>query len=67
MRNNEDCSSPSLTTKQASEYLNCSKDLLRLWREQGRGPRYFKLGRIIRYRPSDLETWISKRKVITAE
>ncbi|WP_371922666.1 helix-turn-helix domain-containing protein [Simiduia sp. 21SJ11W-1] len=31
------------------------------WRCQGRGPRYVKVGRYVRYRTSDLLEWLERR------
>jgi predicted DNA-binding transcriptional regulator AlpA len=33
------------------------------WRHRGVGPRYLKLGRLVRYRPSDLRDWINQQVV----
>ena len=30
--------------EQAAAYLGCSESVLRLWRSQGQGPRYFRAG-----------------------
>jgi predicted DNA-binding transcriptional regulator AlpA len=47
-----------LTEDQASKVLQCTKAALRRWRRERRGPRFVKLGRLIRYRQSDLESFI---------
>lgn len=47
--------------KQAAAYLGVSESEVRLWRSQGRGPRYFREGNILRYRKCDIEEWISSR------
>ena len=33
------------------------------WRYLGRGPRYMKVGRLVRYRRSDVETWLDANTV----
>jgi predicted DNA-binding transcriptional regulator AlpA len=33
------------------------------WRCDGRGPRYLKVGRHVRYRAADLETWLDRQTV----
>jgi excisionase family DNA binding protein len=50
----------ALDTNAAAEYIGCSPSTLRLWRSQGRGPRYYPAGRLIRYRKSALDLWIEK-------
>jgi excisionase family DNA binding protein len=50
-----------LNPKQASAYLGCSESVMRLWRSQGQGPRYFRAGKLIRYRRADLDAWIEAR------
>jgi excisionase family DNA binding protein len=47
--------------KQAGRYLGCSESVLRLWRSQGKGPRYFRAGKLVRYRKADLDAWIEAR------
>lgn len=52
-----------LNTTQAAEYLSVSVPTLETWRCLGRGPRYCKVGRLVRYRVSDLEAYIESRTV----
>jgi predicted DNA-binding transcriptional regulator AlpA len=42
----------------AASYLSVSVETLRSWRRQGRGPRFRKLGRCVRYLASDLAAFI---------
>ena len=52
----------TLTPKKAASYLGISEAALRLWRSEGRGPRFFRAGeRLIRYRRADLDSWIAAR------
>jgi len=52
----------TLTPRQAAHYLGISDAALRLWRSEGRGPRYFRAGeRLIRYRRMDLDSWVESR------
>ena len=44
---------------QAAEYLTLSKQTLDLWRCQGRGPQFLKVGRAVCYRRSDLDQWLN--------
>ncbi len=47
-----------LTTQQAAWLLRVSRKTLERMRVEGRGPRFVKIGRSVRYRQSDLLTWI---------
>ena len=52
----------TFNSKQASRYLGVSEAVLRLWRADGKGPRYFKAGeKLVRYRRADLDSWIEAR------
>jgi predicted DNA-binding transcriptional regulator AlpA len=52
----------TLTPKKAASYLGISEAALRLWRSEGRGPRFFRAGeKLIRYRRADLDFWIEAR------
>lgn len=41
-----------------SQRLGVSRSTLQSWRYTGRGPRYLKIGRLIRYRNVDVETFL---------
>jgi len=47
-----------LTTPQAADYLGLSTHTLNRWRWDGRGPRFVKLGKSVRYRQGDLDEFI---------
>jgi predicted DNA-binding transcriptional regulator AlpA len=48
--------------RQAGRYVGVSAAVLRLWRAEGKGPRYFKAGeKLVRYRRADLDSWIEAR------
>jgi predicted DNA-binding transcriptional regulator AlpA len=52
----------TLTPVKAARYLGVSEPALRLWRAEGRGPKYFRAGqKLIRYRVRDLNEWIEAR------
>ena len=53
--------SPFLTTEQAARYLGLSRQALEKMRRQGRGPRYRKHGRYVRYHIADLDAWSESR------
>lgn len=50
-----------LKTPDAAKYLNIRSSTLEQWRWNGRGPRYIKIGRSVRYRTIDLETFLEER------
>lgn len=47
-----------LTTRQAAAIVGLKPNTLEIWRLRGTGPKYIKFGRAVRYRQSDLETYI---------
>ncbi|BAH74966.1 helix-turn-helix transcriptional regulator [Solidesulfovibrio magneticus] len=57
----------SLRTREAAEYLGVSPGTLEVWRCKGRGPRYYKLGKVVVYDPTDLDAFREARKVFTAD
>lgn len=54
-----------LTRKQAAAYLDVSVSTLARWARLRKGPLYVKLGSSARYRPSDLETFVTASIVNT--
>jgi predicted DNA-binding transcriptional regulator AlpA len=48
-----------LTENQVSENLQVSLACLRRWRLRGEGPQYLKVGPLVRYRPGDIEDWVT--------
>ena len=49
-----------MTEDETAVALSCTKAALRRWRRERRGPRWIKLGRLVRYRESDLEVFIER-------
>ena len=47
-----------LTPDQAAEYLSIRPQTLAKWRCCGQGPRFVRVGRLIRYRLADLESYV---------
>ena len=47
----------ALTDLEAAEKCGLRPATLRKWRRQGRGPKWYRYGRAIRYLLSDLEEW----------
>ncbi|EKE09755.1 MAG: hypothetical protein ACD_16C00113G0002 [uncultured bacterium] len=52
---------PTLKTPEAAAYLNVQPATLEQWRWNGRGPRFAKIGRSVRYRQADLDTFLEAR------
>jgi excisionase family DNA binding protein len=48
-----------LTAKEVAARLALSHRSLENWRLRGGGPPYVKLGKLIRYRTADVETWVA--------
>jgi len=53
--------SPILRTSEAASYLKVQPTTLEQWRWSGRGPRFAKIGRNVRYRLSDLDAFMQER------
>jgi excisionase family DNA binding protein len=47
-----------LDEQRLAERLGVSRSTLQSWRYAGRGPRYVKIGRLIRYQVSDVEAYL---------
>lgn len=50
-----------LTETEVAKHLHVSVACLRRWRLERRGPRFLKIGSLVRYRPEDVEDWIDAR------
>ncbi len=48
-----------LTESDIAERLHVSLASVRRWRLEKRGPTFVKVGALVRYRPEDLEAWVS--------
>ena len=48
-----------IDTKQLSQRLGYSQVSLARLRTEGRGPKFFKIGRSVKYRWSDVEEWLA--------
>ncbi|SFL23902.1 DNA binding domain-containing protein, excisionase family [Pseudovibrio ascidiaceicola] len=47
-----------ITEAAAADYLGISIRTIQAWRMRGGGPIFVKLGKSVRYRPSDIQAWI---------
>lgn len=51
-----------LNTEEASQYLGVTRDTLAVWRTTRRYELpYIKVGRLVKYRLSDLDNWLNQR------
>jgi predicted DNA-binding transcriptional regulator AlpA len=50
-----------LTEIELSKHLHVSVACVRRWRLERRGPRFLKIGSLVRYRPDDVEDWLNAR------
>jgi excisionase family DNA binding protein len=50
-----------LTIEELAEYLDVPVATVRTWRANRTGPRGIRIGRHVRYRPSDVELWLELR------
>lgn len=50
-----------LDSSQAADYLGVKRTTLEAWRCRGGGPKFVKLGRLVKYRRSDLDEFIEAR------
>lgn len=55
-----------LNEKEASTFLGIAKGTLAVWRSTRRyGLPYLKIGRLVRYRRKDLDTWLQNRAQVS--
>ncbi len=47
--------------RELAAYLGLSSNTVEFWRFKGRGPRYFRVGKYIRYRKSDVDAWLEEQ------
>lgn len=51
------------TVTEAANHLGLAVSTLNKWRCLGGGPQYLKLGKAVRYRRTDLDTYLDRRNV----
>lgn len=61
MKNDNDNSGGLLTGHEAAKFLGISEQTLRIHRIKGGGIKFVKVGRLVRYRQSDLESYLNAR------
>jgi hypothetical protein len=52
-----------LNDVEAAKFLSVSPQTLRNWRFLGKGPEYYKRGRMVRYSLSDLIAWMDEGRI----
>ncbi len=52
---------PLLSVEQLAQILGVPEATVRQWRYLGTGPRGIRVGRYVRYRPSDVQRWLDER------
>lgn len=52
-----------LTEAEAAQIASVSIRILQTWRGKGRGPRFTKVGRAVRYNPEILKDWLRDQTV----
>ena len=50
-----------LDEREVARWIRVSVATLRYWRGEGKGPRYRKVGQLVRYAPSDVQDWLNTR------
>lgn len=50
-----------LADTDVAERMPVSVHTLRKWRREGRGPKFFRIGALVRYRAEDLDAWLTSR------
>lgn len=52
-----------LNKKEAAAYLGLSKLTLEKWQREKRGPTYYKIGKLVKYKTEDLDAFIEASRV----
>ena len=53
----------TLSLQQASQYIGVSSAALRSWKREGKGPSFFRAGKLLKYRKCDVDAWIEAQLV----
>lgn len=53
---------PRMTEQEAAVFLGVVPKTLQAWRQQGRGPRFLKIGRAVRYDVDTLDEWLQSQE-----
>jgi excisionase family DNA binding protein len=52
---------PLMTPQEVADFLQVPVATVQLWRSQRTGPRGYRVGRHVRYRRKDVESWLEQR------
>jgi predicted DNA-binding transcriptional regulator AlpA len=55
----------AINESELARQANISTAVLRKWRREGKGPRFVKLGRLVRYLTRDVDAWLDEQAVRT--
>ena len=55
----------AINESELARQANISTAVLRKWRREGKGPRFVKLGRLVRYLARDVDAWLDEQAVGT--
>lgn len=50
-----------MTPRELAAFLGVARHTVYQWRYRGEGPRGFKVGGAVRYRPEDVEEWLEEQ------
>lgn len=53
---------PLLSIEEVAAWLRVPKKTVYMWRTRGYGPRGMKVGKYLRYRREDVESWIEEQR-----
>jgi len=51
-----------LTPREVARVVGVTTELLRKWRERGKGPAWAELEGLVRYREADVQTWVVENR-----
>ena len=57
----EGSQNPLYDEAKTADFLGVSKRWLQMARQTGQGPAFVKVGRLVRYRPQDINSWLEER------
>jgi excisionase family DNA binding protein len=58
---------PLATPRQVSDHTRVSERTLEYWRAHGKGPRYVRMGRHVRYDWADVKSWLEQQASAPAD
>jgi excisionase family DNA binding protein len=51
-----------LSLRQLADYLGIAPSSIHYWRQQGKGPRGFRIGKQLRFRAADVDAWLQEQE-----